>query len=126
MHGREKEAEASISEIESDVAATKGEIPPVDPDKELEIRRPSRSATWRCCGCCSRTPEPVGARRGAFNAATQTLAWSIVFFFASAGASAGYLTVSEIFPLEVRPRPSPCSSRSRSASARWAHTCTVT
>jgi hypothetical protein len=26
----------------------------------------------------------------------------VVFFFASAGASAGYLTVSEIFPLEVR------------------------
>jgi len=26
----------------------------------------------------------------------------VIFFFASAGASAGYLTVSEIFPLEVR------------------------
>jgi len=25
-----------------------------------------------------------------------------VFFFASAGASAGYLTVSEIFPIEIR------------------------
>jgi MFS family permease len=35
-------------------------------------------------------------------AITQTIAWSIIFFFASAGASAGYLTVSEIFPLEVR------------------------
>ena len=31
-----------------------------------------------------------------------TLAWSIVFFFASAAASAAYLTVSETFPLEVR------------------------
>jgi MFS family permease len=31
-----------------------------------------------------------------------TLAWSVIFFFASAGASAGYLTVSEIFPLEIR------------------------
>ena len=28
--------------------------------------------------------------------------WSLVFFFASAGASAAYLTISEIFPLEVR------------------------
>ncbi|PFG68408.1 MFS transporter [Enemella evansiae] len=28
--------------------------------------------------------------------------WCVSFFFASAGASAGYLTVSEIFPLEVR------------------------
>jgi MFS family permease len=33
---------------------------------------------------------------------SQTLCWSVVFFFASAGASAGYLTVSEVFPLEVR------------------------
>jgi MFS family permease len=30
------------------------------------------------------------------------LAWSCVFFFASAGASAAYLTVSEIFPMEIR------------------------
>jgi MFS family permease len=36
------------------------------------------------------------------NAFTQTIAWSVIFFFASAGASAAYLTVSEIFPLEVR------------------------
>jgi MFS family permease len=35
-------------------------------------------------------------------AATQTMAWSVTFFFASAGASAAYLTVSEIFPLEIR------------------------
>jgi MFS family permease len=33
---------------------------------------------------------------------SQTMCWSVVFFFASAGASAGYLTVSEVFPLEVR------------------------
>jgi len=33
---------------------------------------------------------------------THTLLWCLSFFFASAGASAGYLTVSEIFPLEVR------------------------
>jgi MFS family permease len=37
-----------------------------------------------------------------FNATTQTLAWVIIFFFASAGASSAYLTVSEIFPQEVR------------------------
>ncbi len=40
--------------------------------------------------------------RGTLTAATQTLAWSAVFFFASAGASSAYLTVSEIFPLELR------------------------
>lgn len=39
---------------------------------------------------------------GALNALTQTVAWCIIFFFASAGASSAYLTVSEIFPLEVR------------------------
>ncbi|MFI9503309.1 MFS transporter [Nocardia sp. NPDC052566] len=36
------------------------------------------------------------------NAITQTVCWCVIFFFASAGASAAYLTVSEIFPLEVR------------------------
>jgi MFS family permease len=39
---------------------------------------------------------------GVLNALTQTIAWCVIFFFASAGASAAYLTVSEIFPLEVR------------------------
>jgi MFS family permease len=33
---------------------------------------------------------------------TQTMAWTLVFFFASAAASAAYLTVSETFPLEIR------------------------
>ena len=37
-----------------------------------------------------------------FTAATQTCAWSAIFFVASAGASAAYLTASEIFPLEMR------------------------
>jgi MFS family permease len=39
---------------------------------------------------------------GTLTATTQTVAWCIVFFFASAGASAAYLTVSEIFPMETR------------------------
>jgi MFS family permease len=39
---------------------------------------------------------------GVLTALTQTIAWSVIFFFASAGASAAYLTVSEIFPIEVR------------------------
>jgi MFS family permease len=39
---------------------------------------------------------------GVLTAATLTAAWSIVFFFASAGASSAYLTVSETFPLESR------------------------
>jgi MFS family permease len=40
--------------------------------------------------------------QGVLNATTQTICWSVIFFFASAGASSAYLTVSEIFPLEVR------------------------
>ncbi len=39
---------------------------------------------------------------GVLSAATQTVAWMVIFFFASAAASAAYLTVSETFPLEVR------------------------
>jgi MFS family permease len=35
------------------------------------------------------------------NAVTQTILWCIVFFV-SAAASAGYLTVSEVFPMEIR------------------------
>jgi len=40
--------------------------------------------------------------QGALNATTQTVFWCVIFFFASAGASSAYLTVSEIFPLELR------------------------
>jgi MFS family permease len=39
---------------------------------------------------------------GALGAQTQTIAWMVIFFFASPAASAAYLTVSETFPLEVR------------------------
>jgi MFS family permease len=39
---------------------------------------------------------------GYLSATGQTVAWCVVFFFASAAASSAYLTVSESFPLEVR------------------------
>lgn len=39
---------------------------------------------------------------GSFTLTTHLLAWSSIFFFASAGASAAYLTVSEVFPMEIR------------------------
>jgi MFS family permease len=39
---------------------------------------------------------------GVLNAFTQALCWSATFFIASSAASAAYLTVSEIFPLEIR------------------------
>jgi MFS family permease len=40
--------------------------------------------------------------RGDLTAFSQTVAWVVIFFLASAGASSAYLTVSEIFPMETR------------------------
>jgi MFS family permease len=40
--------------------------------------------------------------RNMLSAQTLTISWMTVFFFASAAASSAYLTVSEIFPLEIR------------------------
>jgi MFS family permease len=40
--------------------------------------------------------------RHALTATSQTVLWSIMFFFASPVGSSAYLTVSEIFPLEMR------------------------
>jgi MFS family permease len=186
MHGRSQEAEATIEEIESDVAATKGKLPAVDRSRELEIRPteqigylallrtlfrayPDRSvlgaalmitqsflynAIFFTYGLVltfffhvkptdtgyyflafafgnllgpltiGRLFDTIGRKKmisstyiiagvlliisaqlfksGVLDATTQTICWSVIFFFASAGASAGYLTVSEIFPLEVR------------------------
>ena len=182
MHGRQQAAEGSISEIEHDVAATKGDLPPVDPSREIEIRPtdqigylallrvlfrhyPSRSilgaalmitqsflynaifftyglvllyffkvpatdtayyfmafAVGNLLGplTLGRLFDTVGRRKmisgtyilsgillaisaelfrvGALNAVTQTICWTVVFFFASAGASAGYLTVERDLP----------------------------
>ncbi|HET9419437.1 MAG TPA: MFS transporter [Chthoniobacterales bacterium] len=41
-------------------------------------------------------------REHLLTAPTQTIAWTVIFFVASAAASSAYLTVSEIFPLEIR------------------------
>jgi MFS family permease len=41
-------------------------------------------------------------QQGTLSASQQTLAWTVIFFFASAAASSAYLTVSETFPLEIR------------------------
>ncbi len=39
---------------------------------------------------------------GLLTATTQTALWALIFFFASSAASSAYLTVSEIFPVELR------------------------
>ena len=41
-------------------------------------------------------------QQGWLTAQTQAICWTVIFFVASAAASSAYLTVSEIFPLEVR------------------------
>jgi MFS family permease len=41
-------------------------------------------------------------QEGMLDAVTQTIAWMVIFFFASAAASSAYLTVAETFPLEIR------------------------
>ena len=40
--------------------------------------------------------------QGVISAYEQTALWTVIFFFASAAASSAYLTVSEVFPLELR------------------------
>jgi len=64
-------------------------------------RKPMISCTYGLAGCLLAVTGYL-FWQGMFTAVTQTLAWSAIFFFASAGASAAYLTVSEIFPLEIR------------------------
>jgi MFS family permease len=40
--------------------------------------------------------------KGLLSATEQVIAWSAIFFFASSAAGAAYLTVSEVFPVEIR------------------------
>jgi MFS family permease len=44
----------------------------------------------------------AGTMLGQLNATTLTMFGAATFFFASAGASAAYLTASEVFPMETR------------------------
>jgi MFS family permease len=64
-------------------------------------RRIMITLTYGLAGACL-AATAVLFQQGVLTATTQTLAWCVIFFFASAGASAAYLTVSEIFPLEIR------------------------
>jgi len=64
-------------------------------------RKPMIAATYALAGALLCATGWMFAA-GLLNAETQTLAWSVIFFFASAAASAAYLTVGELFPLEIR------------------------
>lgn len=64
-------------------------------------RRPMIAATYALSGLLLFATAWLFVH-GWLDARTQTAAWSVVFFFASAAASSAYLTVSESFPLELR------------------------
>jgi MFS family permease len=64
-------------------------------------RRPMISGTYALSGLILVFTGYFFAK-GDLSAFSQTALWSVIFFFASAAASSAYLTVSEIFPLEIR------------------------
>ncbi len=64
-------------------------------------RKPMIGATYAISGFLLGVTGYLFAE-GLLSATAQTIAWSVIFFFASAAASSAYLTVSEIFPIEIR------------------------
>ena len=64
-------------------------------------RKPMIAATYAIAGALLCVTGWLFAQ-GALTAESQTIAWTVIFFFASAAASAAYLTVGELFPLETR------------------------
>jgi MFS family permease len=68
---------------------------------DTQGRRPMIAFTYIVSGVLLAATGYLFARN-LITAETQTLCWMTIFFFASAAASSAYLTVSEIFPLEIR------------------------
>lgn len=64
-------------------------------------RRPMITSTYAISGVLLAATAALFVS-GVFTAASLTLAFAVIFFFASAAASSAYLTVSESFPVEVR------------------------
>jgi MFS family permease len=64
-------------------------------------RRPMIATTYALSGLLLAVTGALFAA-GVLSATWQTMAWTIIFFFASAAASSAYLTISETFPLEIR------------------------
>jgi MFS family permease len=64
-------------------------------------RRTMLTATHLAAGTVL-TVTAVLFQQQVLSAITLTVLWCVVFFFASAAASSAYLTVSEVFPLEIR------------------------
>jgi MFS family permease len=132
MHGRVEEAEAAVAQIEELTQETGGTLGDIDESKAIEItpannigfvalartlfvhypRRAILGATLMITqsflynaifftyALVLTKIYNVPATDTAYY--SQTACWCVIFFFASAGASSAYLTVSEIFPVEVR------------------------
>jgi MFS family permease len=64
-------------------------------------RRKMISATYLISGILLAV-SAVMFKAGELGPVSQTIWWCVIFFFASSGASAAYLTASEVFPVEVR------------------------
>jgi MFS family permease len=64
-------------------------------------RRPMIAFTYGASGILL-LATGIAFERGALDVRSHVLLWSASFFFASAAASSAYLTVSEVFPLELR------------------------
>ena len=64
-------------------------------------RKPMITATYALSGVLVAVTGLL-FREGVLDAAEQTACWTVIFFVASAAASAAYLTVGESFPLETR------------------------
>lgn len=64
-------------------------------------RKPMIAATYSISGILLALSGWLFAA-GYLSATQQTVAWAVIFFFASPAAGSAYLTVSEIFPVEIR------------------------
>src|SRR5438270_1816540 len=64
-------------------------------------RKPMIAITYISSGCLLALTAYL-FHIGVLTALTQAICWSAIFFVASSAASAAYLTVSEVFPLEIR------------------------
>src|SRR6202050_2804570 len=79
MHGREEAAEASIAEIEADVAKTKGALPPVDESKEIEIT-PTKQIGYLALLRVFFSPSPSRSVLVAALMITQSFLYNAIFF----------------------------------------------
>jgi MFS family permease len=114
MHGREKEAEASIAEIEADVAATEGAAPPVDPSREILIR-PTEQIGYLALLKTLFQHYPSRSIYGATLMITQSFLYNAIFFTYGLPCSSSSTSRPATRPTTSwRSQPGTCSGRSPS------------